>query len=112
MKSLKFERLNVWSLKVGASLEFESLSRNPAWKFEAAATRVAQRSKAKDRGRTRRGSQSSPQARVRQFESLEFERLKPSEFESSKGSQLESSKSFKLWGVEGLKCSSFESLKV
>ena len=40
MKSLKFESLNVSSLKVGASLEFESLHGNPAWKFEAAATRV------------------------------------------------------------------------
>ena len=47
MKSLKFESLRVWSLKVGASLEFESLKRHPALKFEAAATRVARRSKAK-----------------------------------------------------------------
>ena len=61
MKSLKFERLTVSSLKVGASLEFDSLNGNPAWKFEAAATRFARRSKATDRGRTRRGSQSSPQ---------------------------------------------------
>ena len=74
MKSLKLESLKVSSLKVGASFEFESLNGNPAWKFEAAARRVARRSKAKDRGRTRRGSQSSPQARVRKFESLEFER--------------------------------------
>ena len=39
MKSLKFESLRVSSLKVGASLELESLNGNPAWKFEAAATR-------------------------------------------------------------------------
>ena len=39
MKSLKFESLPVSSLKVGASLEFERLNGNPAWKFEAAATR-------------------------------------------------------------------------
>ena len=65
MKTLKFESLRVSSLKVGASLELESLNGNPAWKFEAAATRC--------RGiRTLRGSQSSPQARVRKFESLEF----------------------------------------
>ena len=94
MRILKFESLNVSSLKVGASSEFGC----PAWKFEAAATRVARRSRAKDRGRTRRGSQSSPQARVRKFESLEFESFKPREFESSKASKIESSKSFKLWG--------------
>ena len=88
MKSLKFESLRASSLKVGANLEFESLNGNPAWKFEAAATRVARGSKAKDRWRTRRGSQSSPQARVRKFESLEFESLKPGEFESSKASSL------------------------
>ena len=35
---------------MGASLEFESFNGNPAWKFEAAATRIARRSKAKDRG--------------------------------------------------------------
>ena len=39
MKSLKLESLRVSSLKVGASLEFESLNGNPAWKFEAVATR-------------------------------------------------------------------------
>ena len=58
----------------------------------------------KDRWGTRKGSQSSPQVRVRKFESLEFESFKPREFESSKG--------FKLWGVEGLKFSSFENSKV
>ena len=41
MKSLKFESLRVSSLEVGASLEFQSLNGNPAWKFEAAATRCA-----------------------------------------------------------------------
>ena len=51
MKSLKFESLRVSSLKVGASLEFESLKRNPDLKFEAAARRAARRSKAKDRWR-------------------------------------------------------------
>ena len=122
MKRLKFESLNASSLKVVASLEFESLNGNPACKIEAEATRVARRTKAKDRGRTRRGSQNSPQARVRKFESLEIESLKPREFESSKASTFESSKSFKLWGVEDLQtfglsnfqtfeCSNFQSLK-
>ena len=41
MKSLKFESLRVSSLEVGASLEFQNLNGNPAWKFEAAATRCA-----------------------------------------------------------------------
>ena len=36
---MKFQSLRVPSLKVGASLEFESLNGNPAWKFEAVATR-------------------------------------------------------------------------
>ena len=73
MKSLKFESLNESSLKVGASLEFESLNGIPAWKFEAAATRVARRSNPKDRGRTRRGSPSSPRL---EFESLRAWSLK------------------------------------
>ena len=72
MKSLKFESLRVSSPKVGASLVIESLNGNPAWKFEAAATR----SKVKDRWKT-----SSGQARVRKFESLEFESWKPREFQ-------------------------------
>ena len=67
------------------------------------ATRVVRGSKAKDHWRTRRGSQSSPQVRVRRFESLEFESLKPREFESSKASKFESSKSFKLWVAKDLK---------
>ena len=41
MKSFKFQSLRVSSFKVGASLEFESLNGNPAWKFEAVATRCA-----------------------------------------------------------------------
>ena len=73
--------------------------------------RVARGSKVKDRWKTRRGSQSSPQARVRKFESLEFERLKPREFKSSKGSKFDRSEKFKLWRVEGLQFSNFDSLK-
>ena len=69
-------------------------------------------SKVKDRWRTRRGSQSSPQARVRKFESLELESLKSREFESLKVRKVESSKSFNLWGVEGFKFSNFENLKI
>ena len=56
-----------------------------------------------------RGSQSSPQARVRKFESL------PMELESWKVRKLqffESSKNFMLWEAKGLKLSSFEGLKV
>ena len=41
MKSLKSESLRVSSLKVDARLVFENLNGNPAWKFEAAATRCA-----------------------------------------------------------------------
>ena len=41
MKKLKSQSLRVSNLKVGASLEFESLYGDPAWKFEAAATRCA-----------------------------------------------------------------------
>ena len=115
MKSLKFVCLNNSSLKVGASLEFESLHGNPAWKFEAAATFIARRSKAKDRGGTRRGSQSRPQARVRKFESLEFESLKPRGLKKLKVRKLQTLKVrmvSNFGGVEGLKCSSFESSKV
>ena len=65
----------VWSLKVRLGIELGSLKPRQ---------RVARGSKVKGRWRTRRGSQSSPQARVRKFESLEFESLKPREFESSK----------------------------
>ena len=54
-------KIDCFEFESGASLEFDSLSGNPAWKFEAAATRFARRSQATDRGRTRRGSQSSPQ---------------------------------------------------
>ena len=96
---MKFESLNV-SGKVCASLGLESLNGNPAWKFEAAATRVARRSKAKDRARTRRGSQSSPQARVRKFGSLEFER--------SKVRKLQDFKVRKVSNVGGLKVSNFQ----
>ena len=39
MKSLKVESLGVSRLKVGACLVFERLNWNPAWRFEAAATR-------------------------------------------------------------------------
>ena len=93
MKGLKFDSLRVSSLKASASLEFESLKSNSAWKFEAAATRVARGSKEKDRWRrVRRGSQSNPRARVRKFEGLEFESLKPRKFESLKASKIESSK--------------------
>ena len=60
---------------------------------------------------TRRGSPSSLQVRVRKFESLEFESLRPGKFESLKASKFESSQSFKLSGVEGLKFSNFERLK-
>ena len=103
MKSLKFVCLNNSSLKVGASLEFESLHGNPAWKFEAAATFIARRSKAKDRGGTRRGSQSRPQARVRKFESLEFESLKPREFESWKFGKVQSWNDRRASNFGGLK---------
>ena len=73
MQSLKIENLRVSSLKVGASLEFANLNRNPAWKFEAAATQVARRSKAKDRWR-RIGVHRA--ARRLEFESLRAWSLK------------------------------------
>ena len=57
---MKFESLRASSLKVGANLELESLNGNPAWKFEAAATRVARGSKAKDRWRTAEGLTEQP----------------------------------------------------
>ena len=82
MKSLKIETLRVSSLKVGASLELESLKRNPAWKFEARGNARCAKEQGEGPLETRRGSQSSPQARVRKFESSEFESLKPRKLES------------------------------
>ena len=56
----------------------------------------------KHRWRTRRGSQSSPQVRVRKFESLEFESLKPREPESLKVRKVQSLKE-KFANFGGLK---------
>ena len=65
--------------------------------------RVARGSKVKDRWRTRRGSQSSPQARVRKFESLEFASLKPREFESLKFGKVQSWNDRRVSSFGGLK---------
>ena len=78
LKSLENEKFEVgifesFEFESGASLEFESLKRNPAWKFGAAATRVARRSKAKDRWR-RVGVHRA--ARRLEFESLRAWSLK------------------------------------
>ena len=64
--------------------------------------RVARGSKAKDRWRTRRGLQSSPPARVRKFESLEFESLKPRELESLKVRKVQILKVREVSNVGGL----------
>ena len=69
-------------------------------------------SKVKDRWRTRRGSQSSPQARVRKFESLELESLKSREFESLKVRKVESLKVRKVSIFGGLKVSNFLTSKI
>ena len=64
---------------------------------------VARGSKVKDRWRTRRGSRSSFQARVRKFESLELESWKPREFESLKVRKVQSLKVRKVSSFGGLK---------
>ena len=84
---------------MSARLKFESLNGNPASKFEAAATRCAR----EDCWRTRRGSQSGPQARVRKFETLEFEFWKPREFESLKVRKVQRLKVRKVSIFGGLK---------
>ena len=65
--------------------------------------RVVRGSKVKDRWRTCRASQRSPQARVRKFESLEFESLKPREPESLKVRKVQSWKVRKISNFGGLK---------
>ena len=57
----------------------------------------------KDRWRTRSGSQSRPQARVRKFESLEFESLKPRELERLKVRKASCLKVCKVSSFGGLK---------
>ena len=76
LKSLENEKFEVGkfeSFEFESGREFESLKRNPAWKFEAAAKRVARRSKAKDRWR-RVGVHRA--ARRLEFESLRAWSLK------------------------------------
>ena len=70
--------------------------------------RVARGSKVLDRWRTNRGSQSIPQARVRKFESLELESLKPREFENLKVRKVQSLKVRKVSNFGGLKVGNFQ----